>query len=221
MVLAWEFRQMHSYTFETRLTHRLEYLLYLPETYASSSPTPLLLYLHGGGDSGSEVERLKAHGLPKLLEAGMTLPCIVLAPQNPHPEQLFPEAAVAALVDEAVATYRVDSRRVYLTGYSRGGFGAWQLAMQRPETFAALVPVAAGGLPTYAFRLKDVPVWAFHGSHDEAVPLFYGRAMVEALRAAGGQARLTVRETDHTGILEPTYRNPALYTWLLEQTKAR
>ena len=211
---------MYPHTFETRLTHRLEYLLYLPETYASGKPTPLLLYLHGGGDSGSEVARLKAQGLPKLLEAGMTLPCIVLAPQNPYPEQLFPEAAVAALLDEVMATYRVDSERVYLTGYSRGGFGAWQLATQRPDVFAALVPVAAGGLPTYAFRLKDVPVWAFHGSQDEAVPLSYGTAMIEALRAAGGQAKLTVLETDHSGILEQTYRNPALYAWLLEQTKA-
>ena len=211
---------MYSHTFETQLTHRLEYLLYLPETYASGHPTPLLLYLHGGGDSGSEVAHLKAHGLPKLLAAGMTLPCIVLAPQNPHPEQLFPEAAVAALVDEVMASYRVDPRRVYLTGYSRGGFSAWQLAMQRPDMFAALVPVAAGGLATYAFRLKHVPVWAFHGSQDETVPLSYGVTMIEALRATGGQAKLSVLETDHTGILEQTYRDPALYRWLLEQISA-
>ena len=212
---------MQIHTFEKSLTHTVDYLLYLPDAYADGKPLPLLLYLHGGGESGQPVERLKTKGLPKLLEAGMALPCIVLVPQNPHADKFFPDALVSALLDETIASYRIDTERVYLTGYSRGGFGAWQLAMQRPETFAALVPVAAGGLATYAFRLENVPVWAFHGLLDETVPLSRGVEMVEALRVAGGHAKLTVLETDHAGILELTYRDPALYSWLLKQKKGK
>ena len=209
---------MQSHTFKQHVSYRLDYLLYLPDGY-TGKPTPLLLYLHGGGESGGDVGRLQAKGLPKLLEAGMTLPFIVLVPHNPDPDKFFPNTLVSALLDEVTASYRIDASRIYLTGYSRGGFGAWHLAMQRPETFAALVPVAAGGLATYAFRLQHVPVWAFHGSRDETVPLSYGAAMVEALSAAGGDAKLTVLGADHETVLEQTYRNPALYRWLLEQRR--
>ena len=211
---------MQSYTFEKQLTQALDYLLYLPDDYPNGDPAPLLLYLHGGGESGGDIQRLKENGLPKLLAAGLALPATVLVPHNPDPDAFFPDALVSALLDELVASYQIDTSRIYLTGYSRGGFGAWHLAMQRPETFAALVPVAAGGLATYAFRLKNVPVWAFHGSRDETVPLSHGTEMVEALRAVGGRAKLTVLETDHTGILELTYRDPLLYRWLLEQKRS-
>lgn len=211
---------MRAHTFETQLTYTLNYLLYLPESYEKDGPVPLLLYLHGGGESGEDLARLKTRGLPKRVEAGETFPFIVLAPQNLHTERLFSEESIFALLEEIMSSYSVDPKRVYLTGYSRGGFAAWRLAMQRPELFAALVSVAAGGLVTYAFRVKEVPVWTFHGARDEAVALIRGAEMVEALRAAGGTAKLTVfPEADHATVLEQAYAQPELYTWLLKQTK--
>ena len=94
------------------------------------------------------------------------------------------------------------------------------MATQRPDLFAALVPVAAGGLATYAFRVREVPVWAFHGALDEAVLPIRGAEMVEALRAAGGNVKLTVfPKADHADTLEQTYSQPELYRWLLEQRK--
>ena len=202
------------------MTCRLNYLLYLPEGYPDSSPVLLLLYLHGGGESGWDVRCLKTCGLPKRLEDGATVPFIVLAPQNPHVDQLFPEEAVFALLEEVIASHHVDAKRVYLTGYSRGGFAAWRMATQRPDLFAALVPVAAGGLATYAFRTREVPVWAFHGALDEVVLPIRGAEIVEALRAAGGNVKLTVfPEADHAGTLEQTYAQPELYMWLLAQRK--
>ena len=210
---------MKPYTFEKRRTVGLNALLYLPEQGANE-PLPLLLYLHGGGESGQDPELLKTCGLPKLIEEGRTVPFIVLAPQNPHPDQLFSDEAIFALLEEVMTTYPVDAKRVYLTGFSRGGFAAWRMAMQRPDLFAALVPVAAGGLVTYAFRAKEVPVWAFHGALDEAIPLTLGAEMVDALRKAGGKVKLTVfPEADHAQTLERTYQQPDLYEWLLEQKK--
>ena len=209
---------MEAHTFETQLTHTLTYLLYLPAD-VQDAPVPLLLYLHGGGESGNDSELLKSCGLPKRIEEGETFPFIVLAPQNPHLERLFPEEALFALLEEVIAAYPVDRKRVYLTGYSRGGFAAWRMAVQRPDLFAALAPVAAGGLVTYAFRARGVPVWAFHGARDEVVPLALGKAMVEALRAAGGNVKLTTLEADHAETLEQSYAQPELYTWLLGQTK--
>ena len=210
---------MDAHTFEAQRTCRLNYLLYLPEQSADA-PLPLLLYLHGGGESGQDLNLLKTRGLPRLLEQGRTLPFGVLAPQNPNPEQFFPEEAVFALIEEVITTYPVDAERVYLTGFSRGGFAAWRMAMQRPDLFAALFPVAAGGLVSYAFRVKEVPVWAFHGALDETIPLTLGVEMVDALRAAGGDAKLTVfPEADHANTLEQAYRHSDLYEWLLEQAK--
>ena len=182
-------------------------------------PAPLLLYLHGGGESGDDL-RLKTCGLPKRIADGESFPFIVLAPQNPHTERLFPEESVFALLGEIMTSYTVDPERIYLTGYSRGGFAAWRMATQRPDLFAAFVPVAAGGLTTYAFRTREVPVWAFHGACDEAVPLVRGAEMVEALRAAGGNVKLTVfPEAGHAQTLEQAYAQPDLYRWLLAQTK--
>lgn len=210
---------MDAYTFETQRAHRLNYLLYVPERNADT-PLPLLLYLHGGGESGQDLGLLKTRGLPRLLEQGKTLPFIVLAPQNPNPEQFFPEEAILALLEEVMTTYPVDAKRVYLTGFSRGGFAAWRMALQRPDLFAALVPVAAGGLVFYAFRAVEVPVWAFHGALDETISLVRGAEMVDALRAAGGSVKLTVfPEADHAQTLELTYQQPDLYAWLLKQVK--
>ena len=210
---------MDAHTFEAQRTYKLDYLLYLPE-YHKDTPPPLLLYLHGGGESGQNLDLLKTCGLPKLIEEGRTFPFIVLAPQNPHPSQLFSDEAVFTLLEEVIKIYPVDTKRVYLTGYSRGGFAAWRMGMQRPDLFAALVPVAAGGLVSYAFRAKEVPAWAFHGALDEVVPLTLGAEMVDALRAAGGRVKLTVfPEADHADTLERTYQHPELYKWLTEQAK--
>ena len=212
---------MKSCTFEAQLTTKLNYVLYLPDEGAQGSLIPLLLYLHGGSESGSDLGLLKTCGLPRMLGAGKTLPFIVLAPQNPKPDQFFPEEAILALLEEVMATYPVDTKRIYLTGYSRGGFAAWRMAAQRPDLFAALAPVAAGGLVTYAFRAKKLPVWAFHGARDEAVPLPLCAEMVDALRAAGGSIKLTVfPKADHAATLELTYQQPELYEWLLKQVKA-
>ena len=212
--------QLAAETATLNPTEEIHYWQYLPDNYASDTAAqfPLVLFLHGGGEVGSDLELVKKHGLPKRIAEGQSFPFVLVAPQNPH-DQLWDDALVLAVLDRVMVTHRIDPDRVYLTGMSRGGFGTWRLAIQHPERFAAIVPVCGGGLPDYAFRIKDVPVWAFHGAKDRSIPLSRTVAMVEALLAAGGNVKLTVYpEAGHDAWTE-TYDNPALYEWLLKQSR--
>lgn len=201
-------------------TEEIHYWQYLPDDYASDTTTrfPLVVFLHGGGEVGNNLELVKKHGLPKLIAQGQSFPFVLVAPQNPR-DQLWDDALVLAVLDRTMATHRIDPNRVYLTGMSRGGFGTWRLTIQHPERFAAIAPVCGGGVPDYAQRLKDVPVWAFHGAKDRVIPLSRTVEMVEALLVAGGNVKLTVYpEAGHDAWTE-TYNNPALYEWLLQQSR--
>lgn len=193
----------------------LPYLLYTPEEGAGRQP--LLLFLHGAGERGSDLG-LKAHGPPKVLETG-PLPFIVLSPQCPADSWWTLElTALAKLLTDALARYPADPARVYLSGLSMGGYGAWHLAEKFPDRFAALAPVCGGGIVPLAGKL-ELPIWAFHGAKDEVVPLAESVRMVEAVRAAGGDAKLTIYpEAGHDSWTE-TYANPELYRWLLKQRR--
>ncbi|MEM9674692.1 MAG: prolyl oligopeptidase family serine peptidase [Bacteroidota bacterium] len=198
----------------------LQYLKYLPQNYESDGDRgfPLLLFLHGGGEVGENIELVKKHGPPKLIEQGKDFPCIIISPQNPE-NKLWDDGALKQILDEIIATHRVDMQRIYLTGLSRGGFGAWRTAIQYPDLFAAVVPICGGGTPSYVSRLKDVPVWAFHGARDRVIPLSKSVEMVEALQRVGGKVKLTVYpEAGHDSWTE-TYNNPEVYDWLLSQKK--
>ncbi len=222
--------QQTANTINQTVEQTMQYLLYLPDDYETSSGKrfPLMLFLHGGGEGGSDIELVKIHGPPKLVEQGEIFPFIIVAPQNPSEELLFPIATVSTLLDDIIANYRVDEDRVYLTGLSRGAFGAWQMAMQYPDKFAAVVPIAGGGIPNYVNRIgEDVPIWAFHGAKDDVIPLSASVEMVEALltleseREEGErEVKLTVYpEAGHQESWEMAYGNSRLYRWLLQQSK--
>ncbi len=196
----------------------LRYLLYVPKTDGGER-LPLVLFLHGGGEGGDWIERVKKHGLPKLIDEGKSFPFIVVSPQNPSETQFWDDQQLLSLIDELQAEFPVDASRIYLTGLSRGGFGAWRLAIQNPERFAALVPICGGGPAPYVKRLKNVPTWVFHGAKDRVIPLEESQRMVDALRLAGGNVRFTIYpEADHDAWTE-TYNNPELYEWLLKQQR--
>ena len=212
--------QLAAETAALNPTEEIHYWQYLPDNYDSDTAAqfPLVVFLHGGGEVGNDLELVKKHGLPKLIAQGQSFPFMLVAPQNPR-DQLWDDALVLAVLDRAMATHRIDPDRVYLTGMSRGGFGTWRLAIQHPERFAAIVPVCGGGVPDYVKRIKDVPVWAFHGAKDRVIPLSRTVEMVEALLFAGGNVKLTVYpEAGHDAWTE-TYNNPALYEWLLQQSR--
>ena len=211
----------------TQVAVRLNYLLYLPQDYTADGGRewPLILFLHGGGERGSDLQLVKRHGIPKLLEHGGHLPFVVVAPQCPEDSTWSVEArAVMALLDEVSRSHAVDANRIYLTGLSLGGYGTWHLATLHPRRFAAIAPVCGGGMWLYGFpervgALKDVPVWAFHGAKDPTVPLEESTTMVDALREAGGDARLTVYPDAQHDSWTETYGNPELYKWFLSRSR--
>jgi len=199
----------------------LQYLLYMPN--AESRPTdgfPLVLFFHGGGEGGNDIKKVKKHGLPKLIEGEKSFPFIVVSPQNPSETQFWDDQQLIRLLNELEAELPVDPSRIYLTGLSRGGYGAWRLAIQNPDRFAAVVPISGGGAVPYAKKLKDVPTWVFHGAKDRVIPLVESQRMVDALREADGNVKFTIYpEAGHDAWTE-TYDNPELYKWLLEQKLA-
>lgn len=202
-------------------TVRLDYLLYLPKDY-ETDPTkkwPLILFLHGAGERGEDLEKVKVHGIPRIVEEGQDFPFIAVSPQCPTFSWWSGELdALNALLDEVISNYVVDTNRIYLTGLSMGGYGTWALATAHPQKFAAIVPICGGGIPAKAELIKDVPTWVFHGAKDSVVPIEESKAMVEALKACGGDVRFTIYpEADHDSWTE-TYNNPELYEWLLEHS---
>lgn len=216
--------QQSAERFTTSVTREiaLDYLLHLPPGYsANGDPWPLVLFLHGAGERGSDVERVKLHGPPKLIAAGQQIPAIVVSPQCPadswwpnHEEDLF------LLLDDLVARLNVDESRIYLTGLSMGGYGTWALAAAEPERFAAAIPICGGGQRIGARRLRDLPIWAFHGDIDPIVPVRESVDMVEAIRAAGGRSvRLTVYPGVGHDAWTATYDDPAVWEWLFAQRR--
>jgi predicted peptidase len=207
-----------------RQTLPLNYLLHVPATAANTpdQTPPLILFLHGHGESGEDVNAVMKHGLPKVVAQQPDFPFIVVAPQCPW-HTWWPELAESldALLDQVMTTYAVDPRRVYLTGLSMGGFGTWYLGATRPQRFAAIAPICGGGywfhgFPDQVRTLKATPVWAFHGAKDEIVPLAASEQLVETLQACGGDVRFTVYpDATHDSWTE-TYNNPELYTWFLQ-----
>lgn len=198
----------------------LNYLIYTPDTYATSNETyPLVVWLHGGDQGGNDIEKVKSSGLPKLIEEGKQFPFLVFSPQNPSEELLYPIEKVKSALDEVIAKHRVDPARIYVVGYSRGGFGAWALAEQFPETFAAAVPIAGGGNRHYLNRTNEkAAFWVFHGTNDDVIPLSDSVIMYERLKALKRDAKLTVLEgVDHSGVELATLNNPELWDWLLKQ----
>jgi len=203
---------------ETQVPVRMDYLLYLPQEYESKESWPLLLFLHGAGERGDDLELVKKHGPPKLIAAGKQFPFIVVSPQCPK-DRWWEPIELVALLDEIESKYKVDPDRISVTGLSMGGFGSWRLASYAPERLAAIVPICGGGETYWARRFAHLPVWVFHGAKDKGVPLERSEEMVEALKEKGGHPRFTIYpEAEHDSWTE-TYNNPKLYEWLLEQKR--
>ena len=211
-------------TFEAQITKtvRLNYLLFLPKGYDAKPKQkwPLILFLHGAGERGDDLDLVKKHGIAKIVDQREDFPFVAVSPQCPGtswwPSEL---ESLNALLDEITAKYAVDTDRIYLTGLSMGGYGTWHLATAYPERFAAIAPICGGGDPKKACALKDLPVWAFHGAKDPVVSPEQSKAMVDALKDCGGDVQLTIYpEAAHDAWTE-TYDNPKLYEWFLKHRR--
>jgi predicted peptidase len=193
------------------------YQLFLPKSYAAPSTEkfPLIIFLHGSGEGGTDLAKVKAHGPPKLVDTDPRFPFVVVSPQAPEGEA-WDIAKLDSLLAVIQKNYRVDQSRIYLTGLSLGGFGTWDWAIARPGVFAAIAPICGRSDVTKASALKSTPIWAFHGDNDDVVDMAGSFDMVSAVRKAGGSPRLTIYpDTGHDSWTR-TYADPALYFWFLQ-----
>lgn len=208
----------------SRLTTRsLNYRFMQPRALPDRGTAPLLLFLHGAGERGEDNVR-QLQNLPETLarfDSRRQRPCFVLVPQCPSnsdwsnwmPEL---EQLILATIDE----HEVDPRRVYLTGYSMGGFGSWELASRRPDLFAAVIPICGGGEKKIADRLAAVSIWTVHGAGDAAVPVERSREMIEAIREAGGDPKYSELAGVGHDSWSQTY-DPAseILDWMFDQVR--
>jgi predicted peptidase len=223
----------HPYVFEhflegMKITAHINYLLFLPKSYGSDprQKWPLIMFFHGAGEMGDNVELLKIHGIPKIVGQKDDFPFIGLSPQIPLSGKapwVGNESATGeiftALLDQITATYAVDTNRIYLTGLSIGGWLTWGMAVLYPERFAAIAPICgARSYPDKACVLKDIPVWAFHGAKDTTVSISVSENMVKALEDCGGNVKFTVYPDAGHDAWTVTYNNPELYDWFLQHS---
>lgn len=215
----------------------VKYRWHAPEKVEEGKRYPLVLFLHGAGERGSDNTAQLKHGVKPLIDGAAQLgePCYLIAPQCPSDlwwapfnraamrldsAQPSPQLdAVVALLDETLKKHPVDPARIYVTGISMGGFGTWHLLGRMPERIAAAVPICGGGDPAKAAAFKDVPIWAFHGDADPVVPVRTTQDMIEALQKAGGKPNVTFYPgVDHDSWTR-TYADAEVIKWLFAQRR--
>lgn len=187
---------------------------------------PTILFLHGIGESGNDLNNLKKNGFPRNLEGDQTFPFVFIMPQCPSSTEWYYTnadnvTAMRTFLDDIIARFPVDTNRIYVTGLSMGGIGSWYFAIKLPTRFAALVPVAFRGDGWNPCPAKDIPVWAFHGAKDGVIPFDKAQLLVDQFTACGGSIRFTVYPNgSHDGSTwTVTYNNPDVYDWMLRKKK--
>ncbi|MBP8125806.1 MAG: alpha/beta fold hydrolase [Caldilineaceae bacterium] len=218
-----------QHVFDSAQTRKssLTYWLHLPTGYGDDPDErwPLILFLHGAGERGDDAVLVKKHGIVRIADEQPDFPFVAVSPQCPLDHwwsDFIPE--LAALLDEVQATHAVDADRVYLTGLSMGAFGSWHLATEYPERFAAAALICGAppwhlDMASRAVRVKDMPLWFFHGDADDVVSIVGSRAMVDAVHAAGGDPQFTIYPGVAHDSWTETYDNPALYEWFLSKER--
>ncbi|HJW17857.1 MAG TPA: dienelactone hydrolase family protein [Flavisolibacter sp.] len=203
-----------------KFTQQMNYLLALPDGYEKDTTTkwPLVIFLHGSGERGNDLEKVKKNGPPKLVEQGRKFPFILVSPQA-GPEAAWDAETLYRMEQYLKKEYRVNSNKVYLTGLSMGGYGTWDLAMKHPEEFAAIAPICGGGDASGAWKLRNIPIWCFHGAKDNVVPLAASENMVKAAKEYNHDVKFTVYPNANHNSWDESYNNDSLYTWLLSKNR--
>jgi predicted peptidase len=223
-----------------------KYQVYVPSSFTPEKSWPVIFFLHGAGERGADGERQTDIGLPARLREMKDFPAVVVMPQcSPSTWWGDPqmEAQAFAALEKSMKEFNGDPERVYLTGLSMGGYGAWAFAYKYPEKFAALVPVCGGVVASRRFitpppwhplskspddpygetasHLTKIPIWAFHGEADPRVPVTESRKLTEAIKGRGGN----VRYTEYPGVAhnswDRAYWEAELIPWLLSQRKTK
>lgn len=200
-----------------------DYLLYLPKNYSESTNNyPLVIYLHGGSHKGNDLDKLKEYGLPYLVDQGHDFDFIIVSPQCADNKYWSTDNWFEPLYEKLSAELRIDSAKVYLTGISMGGYGTYIVAMDYPDKFAALLPLCGGcndNDTTRICNLRDIPIWAFHGTSDDLIPISETERIADALEQCNGKMIFTKIQDEGHGIQYLYEKNPEIYRWMLRQSK--
>lgn len=188
-----------------------------PIDFNSEKKYPILLFLHGAGTRGNDIDKLCANPFFRLTDRHQNFPFVTIAPLCEENTWFDVWERLKALVNDITNLPFADQERIYVMGASMGGYATWQLAMSMADRFAAIVPICGGGMYWNAGRLVNVPIWAFHGAKDTAVLLEESVKMVEAVKRHGGEAKLTVYPENGHDAWSDTYSNPEVFSWLLQQ----
>ncbi len=206
--------------------HESPYVVFVPANHDKTKPSPVILFLHGAGETKGgkmmPIEQGIAPHIKRLEEKKQPFKFITIIPQA----ETFGWAAESAngkralaILDEVVKEYNGDPKRLYLTGISMGGFGTWSVAAAHPDKFAAIAPVCGGGKAEWAEKLKDLPIWNFHGDQDSAVKVQLSRDMIDAIKKAGGKPRYTEFPFVGHNSWDAAYAHDELYSWFLGHAK--
>jgi len=217
---------------------KLPYRLLKPEKIEPGKSYPLVLFLHGGGENGSDNDLHLYIGAEDFAKAENRRkhPCFAVFPQCPAGSSWGPQHSKSPqntksekpldtldlaleLVDTLMAKLPIDKKRIYVTGLCTGGVGTWNAIQRRPKFFAAAIPICSGGDVAQAARLKNVPIWAFHGDQDPVVPVEDTRTMIAAIRKAGGKPKMTIYPGAGHNSWTATYGNPEVMAWLFAQKR--
>jgi predicted peptidase len=208
-----EWKSEHYYNFK--------YLQYLPKDFSKDEKYPLVVFLHGAGERGDDLDLVARHGFFKhVRESGKEYPFICVGPQCPNDKYwgCFTESLLAFL-DEICSVLPVDKSRIYLTGLSMGGTGTFMLAMADPSRFTAIAPVCGSGIVWYGFSLKGVPTYMYHGDLDDIVPIEESITMLKKINGWGGNAQLKICNGVKHNAWDIAYAGDELVNWLLSHKK--
>lgn len=199
---------------------RYNYLLYLPKDYDKKTmPYPVIIYLHGSSHRGNDLNKLKGYGLPYVIDQGKEFNFIIASPQCPDGKYWSTENWFDSLYTELATKYRVDTDRVYLTGISLGGYGTFIAGMDHADKLAAIVPLCGGvndgDMTRLCPTLKNMPIWTFHGTADNIIPMSETERVVKALVACGGNIQFTQMEGEGHSI-QYLYERDEIYEWMMK-----
>jgi len=204
-------------THETLITYD-GYLLYVPKNKPESGKYPLLLFLHGSGERGENLDLVKKNGPPSFLDEKDDFPFVVVSPQCPK-GIWWNAPSLLKILDQVESRLPIDKDREYVTGLSMGGFGTWDLAQLAPDRFAAIAPVCGGGDSSRLCLIRHIPAWVFHGAKDDVVSPNQAERLVKGLQQLGADVKLTIYPDYGHNSWEPAYADPELYKWLLSHKR--
>jgi predicted peptidase len=200
----------------------VKYVVYVPKAYNAEKPHPAILFLHGSGEQGDDGQKQVAVGLgPAIRKAEEKWNYLVIFPQKPKGPGGFGshEKLILDILEKTKREYKVDEKRLYCTGLSMGGMGTWGLALKYPDLFAAIAPVCGRGDPSQAAKIKDLPIWNFHGDKDGAVPIKGSQDMIDAIKAAGGNPKFTIYPGVGHNSWDKAYNEEKLEEWFIQHAK--